>query len=170
MSTWYEKKKARDSKFKNKYLLLPTITWQLGRREMLTTSSQKTITAWFLNTPRLYDPFYSQKDNLRSYGQWRYCSLGTLSSKEKRMSWHLGSGDKILWYSSGKKKVDLVYNCKLEKVKMLLYFIFIYLWLLWVFTAAVWAFFRCDKHVLLSGYSARTSHWDGVGSGARGFQ
>ena len=66
--------------------------------------------------------------------------------------------------------MDLVYNCKLEKVKMLLSFIFIYLWLLWVFTAAVWAFFRCDKHGLLSGYGARTSHCDGVGSGARGFQ
>jgi hypothetical protein len=42
--------------------------------------------------------------------------------------------------------VDFIYNCKLEKVKMLLYVILIYLWLLWVFIAATWAFFSCDKH------------------------
>ena len=135
-------------------------------RKCLPASSQKTITAWFLNTPRLYDSFYSQKDNLRSCGQWGYCSLETVSGKEKRISWHLGSRDKILWYSSGKKKVDFIYNCKLEKVKMLLYFIFIYLWLLWVFTAATWAFFGCDKHGLLSGCSAWISPCDGMGSRA----
>ena len=58
---------------------------------------------------------------------------------------------------------------KLGKVKMLLYFIFIYLWLLWVFIAAMWAFFSCDKHGLLSSYSAWTSHCDGMGSRATGF-
>jgi hypothetical protein len=37
VSTWDEKKKAKDSKFKNKYLLFPTIAWQLGSKEMLTS-------------------------------------------------------------------------------------------------------------------------------------
>ena len=32
--------------------------------------------------------------------------------------------------------MDFIYNCKLEKVKMLLYVILIYLWLLWVFAPA----------------------------------